>query len=91
MLLYDTDPLDPDTDDDRLSDGDEVKVYKTDPTDQHSDFDELADGDEVLVYHTDPLAVDTDKTAASTMRKSSPGPTRWMRTPTATGSRTGSR
>jgi len=55
-----TNPLDPDTDDDGLSDGDEVNVYGTDPGDPDSDDDGLSDGDEVNVFPTDPLDPDTD-------------------------------
>ncbi|HEX5615086.1 MAG TPA: hypothetical protein VFZ83_08005, partial [Acidimicrobiia bacterium] len=59
-LALGTDPDDADTDDDGLSDGDEVLVYGTDPLDADTDDDGLSDGDEVLVYGTDPLDADTD-------------------------------
>ena len=55
-----TDPHNPDTDHDGLSDGQEVKVYHTNPLKVDTDGDGLSDGDEVLKYHTDPLKVDTD-------------------------------
>ena len=55
-----TDPQDPDTDDDRLEDGDEVHAQHTDPTDDDSDDDLLSDGDEVLDHHTDPNDHDSD-------------------------------
>jgi outer membrane protein OmpA-like peptidoglycan-associated protein/outer membrane protein W len=55
-----TDPYDPDTDKDRLSDGNEVNVYKTDPLNKDTDWDSLMDGDEVLTYNTNPLKRDTD-------------------------------
>ena len=42
-----TDPNDSDSDDDGLSDGDEVNAYGTDPNDADSDGDGLSDGDEV--------------------------------------------
>ncbi len=42
-----TDPLDPDTDDDGLTDGEEVRKYKTDPLNPDTDGDELKDGEEV--------------------------------------------
>lgn len=58
--VYGTDPMDPDTDKDGLSDGDEVKKYKTDPLNPDTDMDMLSDGDEVHLYTTDPLVVDTD-------------------------------
>jgi hypothetical protein len=55
-----TDPLDPDTDDDGLSDGSEVIHVGSDPGDPDSDDDGLSDGDEVDLYRTDPLDSDTD-------------------------------
>lgn len=55
-----TDPYDPDTDDDGLTDGQEVLTYKTDPLNPDSDFDLLKDGAEVLTHKTDPLNRDTD-------------------------------
>ncbi len=55
-----TDPLDPDTDDDGLSDGFEVNSSGSDPGDADSDDDGLSDGDEVDVHGTDPLDSDTD-------------------------------
>ncbi len=55
-----TNPLNPDTDHDGLTDGQEVKIYKTNPLKIDTDGDGLSDGDEVLKYHTDPLKSDTD-------------------------------
>ena len=55
-----TDPLDDDTDDDGLLDGDEVNTYGTDPLDDDSDDDGLPDGPEVNEYGTDPNLADTD-------------------------------
>jgi hypothetical protein len=55
-----TGPLDPDTDRDGLSDGDEVHVYSTNPLDTESDGDAVDDGDEVLIHGTDPADRDTD-------------------------------
>lgn len=55
-----TDPLNPDTDGDGLTDGEEVRVYKTNPLLADTDGDGLRDGDEVKVYSTDPLVGDTD-------------------------------
>lgn len=57
---FGTDPKNPDTDGDGLSDGDEVKKYRTNPLRSDTDGDGLSDGDEVLKYHTDPLKWDTD-------------------------------
>jgi len=53
-----TDPLDPDSDDDGLSDGDEVGLG-TDPLDTDTDDDGLDDGEEVDLG-TDPTNPDTD-------------------------------
>lgn len=55
-----TDPFDPDTDNDELSDGEEVLTYETDPLNPDSDWDMLEDGAEVLKHETDPLKQDTD-------------------------------
>lgn len=55
-----TDPYNPDSDGDRLSDGDEVNRYRTDPLNEDSDWDGLTDGDEILTHRTDPLKRDTD-------------------------------
>jgi outer membrane protein OmpA-like peptidoglycan-associated protein/opacity protein-like surface antigen len=57
---YGTDPFDPDTDKDGLTDGQEVNQYRTDPLNPDSDWDSLKDGAEVLTYATDPLKADTD-------------------------------
>ncbi len=53
-------PDDPDTDDDGLSDGDEVHTYGTDATKADTDSDGLSDGDEVHTYGTDPNLADSD-------------------------------
>jgi hypothetical protein len=63
-----TNPLNPDTDGDGLTDGDEVKLapygYKTDPTKIDSDGDGLTDFEEVTLgldgYLTNPCDPDTD-------------------------------
>lgn len=55
-----TDPLNPDTDGDGLTDGEEVRRYKTDPLNPDTDGDGLKDGEEVRQYTTDPLNPDTD-------------------------------
>jgi MYXO-CTERM domain-containing protein len=55
-----TDPLNPDTDTDGLTDGDEVNTHETDPLDADSDDDGLNDGDEVNTHGTDPLDADSD-------------------------------
>ncbi len=55
-----TDPFNPDTDGDRLSDGEEVLRRNTNPLIADTDVDNLSDGDEVLDHNTDPLNADTD-------------------------------
>ncbi len=55
-----TDPDDPDTDQDGLSDGDEVNMHGTDPLDIDSDGDGLPDGEEVHTFGTDPTLADSD-------------------------------
>jgi len=59
-VMYGTNAQDADSDDDGLSDGDEVYTYLTFPTNPDSDGDGLLDGDEVDTYGTDPNAFDTD-------------------------------
>lgn len=55
-----TDPFNPDTDGDGLSDGEEYWILFTDPLNPDTDYDGLKDGAEVHVYRTDPLNPDTD-------------------------------
>jgi len=55
-----TDPLDPDSDDDGLNDGDEVNASFTNPLVQDSDADGLTDGAEVNFSMTNPNDTDTD-------------------------------
>jgi hypothetical protein len=49
-----------DTDQDGLSDIDELTIYNTNHTLVDSDFDTLSDGDEVYSYHTNPNSIDSD-------------------------------
>ena len=56
-----TDPFNPDSDDDGLSDGNEFNNLSTDPMDKDSDDDGLEDGVEVLQTFTDPLVPDLDE------------------------------
>lgn len=49
-----------DTDNDGLTDAQEVNVYNSDPTDEDTDDDGFTDGDEVTLYGTDPANADTD-------------------------------
>ena len=55
-----TDPKNPDTDSDGLSDGEEALNHKTDPLKVDTDDDSLTDYDEIVNYKTDPLNKDTD-------------------------------
>jgi hypothetical protein len=55
-----TNPKNPDTDADGLSDGQEVNTTLTNPLAADTDGDGLSDGAEVNTYHTNPLVVDTD-------------------------------
>lgn len=55
-----SDPTQPDSDGDGLSDGDEAHTHRTDPNSRDTDGDGLSDGDEVNVDHTDPTRADTD-------------------------------
>ncbi|MEI7912396.1 MAG: cadherin-like beta sandwich domain-containing protein [Verrucomicrobiota bacterium] len=54
------DPLDPDTDGDGLSDGQEINTTHTNPLLEDTDGDGLPDGAEVNTYGSNPLMVDTD-------------------------------
>ena len=56
-----TDPSQSDTDQDGLSDSDEVNTTNTSPTNADSDADGLSDGDEVNTHSTNPLSVDSDE------------------------------
>ena len=57
---YGTDPNDPDTDNDNLTDGAEVLTYGTNPTNPDTDGDTLEDGLEVFELGTNPNSQDTD-------------------------------
>ncbi|MHA1251498.1 MAG: hypothetical protein ACTSRP_16020 [Candidatus Helarchaeota archaeon] len=49
-----------DSDNDGLSDYDEVNIYNTNPNNSDSDMDNINDGDEIIIYNTNPLINDTD-------------------------------
>ncbi|SMB78133.1 hypothetical protein SAMN05660745_00561, partial [Corynebacterium glucuronolyticum] len=66
-----TDPKNPDTDDDGLNDGDEVKKHHTDPKDPDTDDGGVNDGDEVN-RGTDPKDPKDDKTTPSDDGKADP-------------------
>ena len=55
-----TDHNDVDSDDDTLSDGDEVNTHGTDPLAIDTDGDQLPDAGEIVTYGSDPLDPDTD-------------------------------
>ncbi len=55
-----TDPNDSDSDDDDLSDGEELLTYGTNPNNPDMDGDGLSDYDEVVTYGSDPNNPDTD-------------------------------
>lgn len=55
-----TDPCNPDTDGDQLTDFDEVRVHGTDPLKADTDDDGLGDFGELRQYTTDPRNADTD-------------------------------
>jgi len=55
-----TSPTNPDTDQDGLTDGQEVNEFGTDPKKNDTDGDNLLDGAEVNQYHTNPTKPDTD-------------------------------
>ena len=57
---YGTDPYNPDTDNDGITDGDEVHKYYTNPLKADSDDDGLTDYEELFKYNTNPLDPDTD-------------------------------
>jgi Bacterial TSP3 repeat len=55
-----TDHNDPDSDDDDLTDGEEVDTYGTNPLSKDTDGDELPDAGEIVTFGSDPLDPDTD-------------------------------
>lgn len=64
-LAIGTNPHNPDTDGDGLTDGAEVSQYNTNPTNADTDGDGLSDGDEVHSYQTNPNRPDTDSDGLS--------------------------
>ncbi len=59
-LWFSTDPSNPDTDGDGLTDYDEILNYHIDPTSPDTDSDGLTDYEEVEIYKTHPNKPDTD-------------------------------
>ena len=65
-----TDPLNPDTDGDRLSDGEEYHAvfdYKTNPLSVDTDGDTVSDYDEIFMFYSNPLIPDFDGTTEDTI------------------------
>lgn len=60
-----TDPNKADTDNDKISDYDEVYKYGSNPLKQESDNDGISDYDEIKTYNTNPSSEDTDKDGLS--------------------------
>ena len=60
-----SDPNDSDSDNDGLSDGDEVNLYGSNPIDADTDKDGLSDLEEALTTGTDPLSADSDQDGIS--------------------------
>ncbi len=60
IMIYHTDPNNPDTDGDGLSDGEEVRIYPTDPINTETDGEGKYVGEEVHKLQTHPLLKDTD-------------------------------
>ena len=60
VMIYHTDPHNPDSDGDGLPDGVEVREVGSNPNMADTDGDGLKDGDEINVYHTSPKVADTD-------------------------------
>lgn len=58
--LFNTSPIERDTDNDELSDFDEINSHSTKPLVFDTDGDGLGDGQEVLTVGSDPLVIDTD-------------------------------
>ncbi len=59
-MLIGTDPRNPDTDNDMVTDGQEYNIFHTDPTLPDTDHDGLLDGEELFLFHTNPFIVDSD-------------------------------
>ncbi len=59
-LWFSSDPGNPDTDGDGLTDYEEILIYHLDPTNPDTDRDGLTDYEEVKVYQTHPNRQDTD-------------------------------
>jgi len=55
-----SDPCDPDTDDDGLNDGLELKTHFTSPLTPDTDWDGLSDASEINTHGTNPISADSD-------------------------------
>jgi hypothetical protein len=60
-----TEPNNPDSDDDGLTDGDEIDFYDTEPLSPDTDGDGLSDAQELVGYGTNPFLADTDGDGAA--------------------------
>ena len=58
-----------DTDNDGISDEDELNITHTDPFNADSDGDGLSDGEEINLHATDPNDIDSDNDGLQTMQK----------------------
>jgi outer membrane protein OmpA-like peptidoglycan-associated protein len=59
--LYKTDPLNIDSDNDKLTDFEEIKIFHSDPNSKDSDGDDILDFDEIDQFTTNPNLKDTDQ------------------------------
>lgn len=59
-IEHGTNPVEMDTDQDGLTDGEEVNEYNTNPRKEDTDGDGLTDSEEIKTYNTDPTKKDTD-------------------------------
>nr|MDO8110807.1 hypothetical protein [Candidatus Sigynarchaeota archaeon] len=59
-MLLGTDPRNADSDNDMVTDGDEVYMFHTNPLYNDTDYDLLTDGEEIFIFHSNPLAPDSD-------------------------------
>ncbi len=68
-FITNTDPNNSDSDDDGVTDGDEVNTWASDPNVVDSDGDGLSDGQEINEYNTMALSIDSDEDGISDYRE----------------------